>query len=121
MLLFVATLIAGPLYAAQALAPAAEVRVSEYPDPYDAEIVVIAKRMTEVEMTLGRNANGKIFCAATKSSGMPAIDELICRDSAACLKLREATRAQIESCVAKRRPGLVKRITRQLKAMRDAR
>ncbi|MDZ3833319.1 MAG: hypothetical protein U0S50_16100 [Sphingopyxis sp.] len=103
-----------------AIALTAGTQISGTSNPTDADIVVIARRMTEVKVTLGRNNEGKIICATTQSSGIAAIDEMICRDAAACLKRRDATPEQIETCIAKRKPRLVKRIVRHLKAVQGS-
>jgi hypothetical protein len=86
----------------------------------DDEIVVTARRMAEVEVTLGRDPRGKIACAVRRSSGRTEIDNLICKDSAACLKPKAATREQIDVCIAARKPRLIKKIARRLKPARRA-
>lgn len=95
-------------------------QISDKVDPSGAaDVRGAARRMAEVEVVLGYNDRGEVVCATRKSSGLPQIDAMICRDSAVCLKRSEATREQVNSCIEKRKPRLIKKIENELRTLVD--
>lgn len=96
------------------VALAAGLQVAGVADRAGADAAADARRIAEVEVVLGRNDRGEVTCATRKSSGLPQIDALICRDSAECFKEVDVTREQINACIRKRKPGLINRIEREL-------
>lgn len=102
------------------VALAATLQISDKLDPSGtADVRGAARRMAEVEVVLGYNESGDVVCATRKSSGLPQIDAMICRDSAVCLKRSDATREQVNSCIEKRKPRLIRKIEKELKTMVD--
>ena len=85
----------------------------------DSEIDVIAQRVRRVQIGLTRAADGKLVCNVQVSSGEPQIDDLICRDSAKCLRKSVPT-AQTQDCIAKRQPRLIQRVTALNRKLRKA-
>ncbi|WP_199554443.1 hypothetical protein [Sandaracinobacteroides hominis] len=86
----------------------------------DEDIIVAARRMAEVRVTLGRDSRGRGQCGIQVSSGDPFVDELACRDLSICLQPRKATPEQVNSCIEARKPGLVDQIAIYLQRQRNA-
>lgn len=78
--------------------PAAEVKE-------DPEIIVLAKRLSEVQMAFraerkdGRTVLAK--CEITRSSGDPEIDAIPCKATEACIALQHAKSDDLVACVRK--------------------
>lgn len=74
----------------------------------DAEIVVIARKVAQVGITLGRDAEGRTTCGLTRSSGDVRIDDAMCRRASRCMKPKMTAQAEIDACIAKQRKALVR-------------
>lgn len=71
------------------------------------EIVIIARKVDSVAITLGRDGEGHTTCGISKSSGDLAIDEKLCLIAAKCVKPGPIDEAAVHSCVEARKPKLV--------------
>ena len=77
------------------------------PAPAEDEIVIIARKVDSVAITLGRDGEGHTTCGISKSSGDLAIDEKLCLIAAKCVKPGPVDEAAVHSCVEARKPKLV--------------
>jgi hypothetical protein len=84
------------------------------PVPTEDEIVVIAKRLDAIAVTVGRDARGRYHCSLSASSGNARIDERLCRTSSTCVRKGANDGAAVKACVQQRKAGLLEAFRREL-------
>jgi hypothetical protein len=80
----------------------------------EADIVVIGRRLSEIAVTVGRDARGKFTCGLNKSSGNSRLDALLCRTAAKCVRQGAAEGAKVQACVDRRKPELLAEVRKSL-------
>ena len=84
--------------------------------PADEDILVIAKRLDSISASVTRGADGKFQCGLSRSTGLPRLDESLCRTATKCVRGGANTAEAVDACVSARKPALLDEVRAQLKA-----
>ena len=83
------------------------------PPPTDEEIVVIARRMNEISVNVGRDPKGRYRCSLSASTGFRRLDDRLCKTVTKCVRKGAANDAAIKECVATSKPKLIEQLRRE--------
>jgi len=97
---------------ASALLALAALSTPPVPDPEPQEIVVVGRLVEQVQLTLGRDAQGRNVCSLNRSSGNARIDDAVCRRATRCTPRRPVSQARTEACIADARRWVVRQWSR---------
>lgn len=78
------------------------------------EIVVVAERLKGVSVMVGKNAEGKWQCGLDRSSGVPRLDEQLCKTVTKCVRKGADSDANVEACVVRKKASLLDRFIREM-------
>ncbi|WP_230279526.1 hypothetical protein [Croceicoccus sp. Ery15] len=94
-----------------AMAPAAAPQAQPLPegDP----ITVIAGRMASVSVMVGQDEQGRWHCSMDGSSGVPALDDRLCRAVTDCVRKGAGSEADVTQCVTRSKSTLIEKFTRE--------
>jgi hypothetical protein len=84
------------------VAPAAAI-----PDAAPDEIVIMARKLRSITLTLGRDEAGHTTCGIYRSSGDDRLDAAMCRRAARCLPRTPLPAAQRDACLDRQRAAIV--------------
>jgi hypothetical protein len=80
------------------------------PVPDEADIIVLARKLEKVGVTLERMSTGELRCSIADSSGDPELDALSCQAALKCLEtipLARANRKALAACGKEERSRLL--------------
>lgn len=78
------------------------------------DIVVIAERLKQVTVTVGRDPRGRSTCALSRSTGSASLDAQLCKTAAKCVTSGATAPAAIAVCIDARKPALLDDLRRSL-------
>ncbi|WP_066812635.1 hypothetical protein [Sphingomonas asaccharolytica] len=78
------------------------------------DIVVVAERLKQVTVTVGRDPRGRSTCALSRSTGSASLDGQLCKTAAKCVKSGAVAPAAIAGCIDARKPALLDDLRRSL-------
>lgn len=90
----------------------------EAQEPEETDIIVIGRRLSAMQVVIGRNERGKSTCGLTASSGSKRLDESLCRTAAKCERKGARDNAEVQACVEARKPELLAAVRRALDGSR---
>ncbi|MCW3848006.1 hypothetical protein OF829_12220 [Sphingomonas sp. LB-2] len=85
------------------------------PPPEETDIVVIGKRLDQVEVRVGRDPRGKFTCALNQSSGRLRLDAALCQTAARCVRVKAR---DVHACVNGHKPELLADVRQSLEGRR---
>ncbi|MEO1046443.1 MAG: hypothetical protein AAFX04_13460 [Pseudomonadota bacterium] len=90
------------------------------PESVDAEIVVIGQQLNNLSVMVGRDPKGDLTCSLDKSSGSLRLDKRLCKTAAKCVRDNEdnPSDAVIKACIDDKKPKLLAKLRREMKAER---
>jgi hypothetical protein len=74
--------------------------------PAEEEIVIIAKRFSGIQVTVGKDARGRFTCSLNASSGNVGLDKRLCATAAGCVAKGARTQETARACIEQRKPQL---------------
>lgn len=77
------------------------------------EIVVIARRLNEIEARVSRDPKGRYHCGLSATTGRLSLDKALCKTVTKCVKKGSNTEAAIRQCVDAEKPKLIAKIRKQ--------
>jgi hypothetical protein len=78
------------------------------------EIVVIARKLGAVSVSVGKDARGKFTCQLDQSTGRASLDADLCKTAAKCVRKGAGTHDAVEACVEARKPELLEAVRQSL-------
>lgn len=82
--------------------------------PSEDEIIVIGKRLSAIEVSISRDAKGRLSCGLSGSSGNARIDQQLCKVSASCFRKGAESGEAVRACVQQRKAGLFDAFRREM-------
>jgi hypothetical protein len=82
----------------------------------ESDIVVIAQRLKGVTAVVDRDERGRFRCSVSQSTGLPRLDQSLCKTAAKCVRDGASDAAAVNACVTARKPALLDDVRSQLKA-----
>jgi hypothetical protein len=80
------------------------------------DIVVMAQRLKGVTAVVDRDDRGRFRCAVSQSTGLPRLDQALCKTASKCVRDGARDANAIDACVTARKPALLNDVRAQLKA-----
>lgn len=77
------------------------------------EIVVVAERFNRLTVSVGQDAKGAWHCSLDGSSGVPRLDDRLCRAVTACVRKQARGGKATEDCVQQNRGRLLRKWKRE--------
>ncbi len=77
------------------------------PDAMPDEIVIMARKLRAITLTLGRTEDGHTTCGIDHSSGDDRLDAAMCRRAARCLPRKPLASAELDACLDRQRAAIV--------------
>ncbi|HWI87334.1 MAG TPA: hypothetical protein VNT42_13560 [Sphingomonas sp.] len=77
------------------------------PDAKPDEIVIMARKLRNITLTLGRTEDGRSTCGIDRSSGDSQLDAAMCRRAARCLPRKPLAPAKLDACLDRQRAAIV--------------
>lgn len=75
-------------------------------DPEDT-IVVVAERMRSIDVNVGRDAEGKLQCSLSESTGSAWVDDRLCSISTDCFRDSRGDADRLVRCATRRRDRIM--------------
>jgi len=82
----------------------------------DSDILVIAQRLKGVTAVVDRDDRGRFRCSVSQSTGLPRLDQALCKTASKCVRDGASDADAVNACVAARKPALLDEVRTQLKA-----
>jgi hypothetical protein len=70
-------------------------------------IEVVGRKLAAISAVVSRNADGKLGCALSDTSGYAKLDEQLCRTATTCVRKGARETAAVKACIDKRKPALL--------------
>ena len=84
----------------------------------EAEILVLARKLDSVSLSVARDEKGRLSCAPVQSTGLVKLDAKLCEATAKCVRKGEVTNDAVKACVTKAKPALMADLRTLLKERR---
>jgi hypothetical protein len=81
----------------------------------DSDILVIAQRLKGVTAVVDRDDRGRFRCSVSQSTGLPRLDQALCKTASKCVRDGASDADAVNTCVTARKPALLDEL-RTLKA-----
>lgn len=75
--------------------------------PDELNIEAVGRKLAAISAVVSRNADGKLGCALSDTSGYAKLDEQLCRTATACVRKGARESAAVKACIDKRKPALL--------------
>ncbi len=85
----------------------------------ETDVLVMARKLDEVKLSIRRDGDGRLQCSATESTGLPKLDAQLCRATLDCIDKGGWTEKLVRQCVQERRPALIEAMRQQLLERRE--
>ena len=82
----------------------------------DSDILVIAQRLKGVTAVVDRDDRGRFRCSVSQSTGLPRLDQALCKTASKCVRDGASDADAVNACVTARKPALLDEVRTQLKA-----
>jgi hypothetical protein len=82
----------------------------------ESDIIVIAQRLKGVTAIVDRDDRGRFRCAVSQSTGLPRLDQALCKTASKCVRDGASDADAVNACVTARKPALLDAVRTQLKA-----
>ena len=77
------------------------------------EIVVVAERFNRLQVSVGRDPQGRWHCSLDGTSGVPRLDDRLCRAVTQCVRKHAEGGKSVEACVEDNRGRLLRQWKRE--------
>ena len=86
----------------------------------ESDILVVARRLKGVTAIVDRDERGKFRCSVSQSTGLPRLDEALCKTASNCVRDGARDAGAVNACVTARKPALLDAVRAELKKVRTS-
>jgi len=100
------------------LAFAAATTLASPPILDNSTMTLLEMRLDRVSVATGRDANGRVTCRLSSSTGERRLDEKLCETAKRCAGQGDTSRTEITTCIDNRKPQMLSEMRRLIEAAR---
>ncbi len=76
-------------------------------------ILVLAKRLEQIEVSIAQDDKGRWSCSLSQSSGHKRVDDRLCRTATACFRANGDNREEMIACMSNSRGNILEEFRRR--------